>query len=213
MLPSFLKLATLKHYLVIAAFFVGLIGSVGALLAALPAGTSLATLLVSLAPIAVFAGSHIVSFFQNPPQDPAEALADGEAAVPDKTAAKVAGIAGLFALMLLASGCLSSAPTVPVTPANSAQITTCENTATFHNDLVIGDFVFSGAAGTLGAVGAVASDSTAKTDAAIGAAIAGGAAVLTSSLIALTTSNYANNGCGSVVGALPVAAPAPAGAQ
>ncbi len=104
---------------------------------------------------------------------------------------------------LLLSGCLSSAPLVPQTPANTAQITSCENTATWHNGLTVADFVLTGSVAGVGAVGALVSDTSAKTDLAITAAGLGGAAIITSALIGLTSSNFANSQCSSVVGPLP----------
>ncbi|MFI5245693.1 MAG: hypothetical protein ACHQQR_10735, partial [Gemmatimonadales bacterium] len=99
----------------------------------------------------------------------------------------------LVAALLVVPGCLSSAPTVPVTPANSAQVSSCENTATMHNDLLIGDFVLTAGGAGLGTVGALATDTGVKTNLAITAAAVGGAAVLTSALVGLTTSNFQNS--------------------
>jgi hypothetical protein len=116
-------------------------------------------------------------------------------------------VVGALLMIFLLTGCLSSAPLVPVTPANQAQVSACETTASEHNALLVGDFVLTGGAATLGAIGAVDSSQQAKTDLAIGATAAAGAAVLASSLIALTSSNYASNQCSAVVGPLPTAAP------
>jgi len=133
-----------------------------------------------------------------------------------KAVAKVAAAAtSMLAMVVMAvcvSGCLSSAPLVPITPDNTAQISSCENTATLHNGFLIGGFVVTGAAGGLGAAGALASDPQTKTDLAIGGTIAAGAAVLATSLVAMSSSNYASNKCSAVIGPLPVAAPKPAGA-
>jgi hypothetical protein len=136
------------------------------------------------------------------------------------TAARVRGVALALAAALLAalcSGCLADAPIVPVTPANQAQVTTCENTAGLHNGFVIGDFTLTGAGGALGAVGALEPSSQAKTGLAIGATIAGAGAILASSVVALSSSNFANNHCSDVVGPLPANPPAssqqPGGAQ
>lgn len=115
----------------------------------------------------------------------------------------------LFLVAVCLTGCLSSAPVVTQTPANAAQIASCENTATMHNDLLIGDFVLTASGAGLGTVGALASDTTTKTDLAIAAAGVGAAAVLTSALVGLTTSNFQNSKCGDVVGPLP-AGPLPA---
>src|SRR5271166_1888903 len=112
-------------------------------------------------------------------------------------------------LALCLTGCLSSAPIVPPTAANASQIASCENTATWHNDFVVADFVLTGSAAGIGAAGALTSDTSAKTDLAITGAALGGAALVTSALIGLTVSNFANGQCQSVVGPLPVA-PLPA---
>jgi len=101
-------------------------------------------------------------------------------------------------------GCLSSAPIVPQTPDNAAQIASCESTATTHNAIQLGDFVLTGGAAGLGAVGALVSDQQGKTDMAITATALGGAAVIASGLVAWTASNFANSQCPSVVGPLPV---------
>ena len=153
------------------------------------------------------AGTVIV-LLQNSIKDPA-------AQVASDAAKKAAALKGVSALLMLASlvllpGCLGSAPVVPVTAANTAQVSQCESTATQHNGFVIADFVFTGSGGVLGAAGALASDTQTKTDLAVSAAVAGGVAVLASSLVALSASNYANNDCSAVVGALPVVPIAPA---
>lgn len=134
--------------------------------------------------------------------------------VPPSASAKLAKLAPtavaclcLVAFAALCAGCLSSAPIVPVTAANSAQVSSCESTATLHNDLVVGDFVLTGGAAGLGTVGALVSDSQGKTDLAVAAAGAAGVALVASSLIELTASNFANSQCSSVVGPLPVAPP------
>lgn len=120
---------------------------------------------------------------------------------------KMLGLVAVCAVALLCSGCLSSAPIVPVTPQNQAQITQCENTATLHNAFVIGDFSLTGAGGVLGAVGALepSSNPQAKTDLAIAAASAGGLAVVATSIAALSNSNFVDQQCSSVVGPLPTA--------
>ena len=117
-----------------------------------------------------------------------------------KMAAKIAPLACL----LLVSGCISSAPIVPVTPANTAQVSSCESSATVHNDFVIGGFVLGGITAGLGAAGAVATDSTAKTDLAISAAAVGGAMLIDTAITGFSAQNFANSQCTSVVGALPV---------
>lgn len=118
----------------------------------------------------------------------------------------------LWCLVVGACGCLSSAPLVPVTPANTAQISACETTATDHNALVVGDFALTGGATGLGAIGALESGTQTKTDFAIAAAGAGAVAIVASSLIALTASSFASNQCSGLVGALP-SAPLPAASE
>jgi hypothetical protein len=111
----------------------------------------------------------------------------------------------LQAICMLAAGCISSAPTVPVTPSNSAQIATCQSDATIHNGFVVGDFVFSGATPVLAGVAAAlpSTDTTARTALGVAAVITGGVAVATSGLTAFTSAAFANSGCSAVVGALP----------
>jgi hypothetical protein len=119
-------------------------------------------------------------------------------------------IAPLGVLMLLLSGCISSAPIVPVTPANTAQVSSCQSSAAVHNDVVIGGFVLGGISAGLGSAGAAVSDSNAKTDLAISAAVVGGLMLVDSAIAGFSASNFANSQCSGVVGALPVIAkPAP----
>ncbi len=92
-------------------------------------------------------------------------------AIEGKKTTVVPPVACLAMLLAGLSGCLSSAPIVPVTAANQAQIASCQGTAALHNDIVLGDFVFAGAGTALSGVGALVSDSTSKNDAAIGAAV------------------------------------------
>jgi hypothetical protein len=109
-------------------------------------------------------------------------------------------------LSLCSVGCLSSAPTVPVTPANQAQITTCENTATLHDGVVVGDFVLgAGTTGLATAAAAVADTNTKNDMTYIGIGTA--AALVAGTAIAeLTAANFANSQCSSVVGSLPAVA-------
>jgi len=110
-----------------------------------------------------------------------------------------------LALALLTSGCLSSAPLVPVTPANQTQITACQNTATLHNAVVIGGFVLSGTtAGLAGAAAALPDPNTKTTLGVIGASV-GGVALVSAAIGELTNSNFQNSQCGNVVGPLPTA--------
>lgn len=107
------------------------------------------------------------------------------------------------------AGCFSSAPTVPVTPANQAQITSCENTATLHDGYVVAGFVVGGAGAGLGASVAAVGDPSVKTGLGIGAAGAAAIGVTLAALGELTASNFANSNCSAVVGPLP-AGPLPA---
>jgi hypothetical protein len=120
----------------------------------------------------------------------------------------IAVVAG-SAMMLL--GCLSSAPIVPVTPDNSAWVSSCESTASLHNDVVLGDFVFGAAGTTLAGVAALepSSNAGAKDALAISAAITGGLGLIGTAVAGYTASNFANSKCSAVVGALP-AGPLPA---
>lgn len=133
-------------------------------------------------------------------------------------AAAVGLVSGCIAAAIL-TGCIGSAPIVPVTPDNQAQVSSCENTAQWRNTLVVGDFLVTGAGGGLGAAGALvpASNDSLKTDLAIGGAVAGAAALGITGLVAMTTSNFQNSQCQQVVGPLPVTPfgtkPVDAGAQ
>ena len=198
-----------QHAVILCAFAIGLFWAFEPRVEPLLASKSYTGLL----PIALLLGSGIAAFFKNPPGSPSAAVQQGEQDGFVDLGTLRAIVVGLFsglvvaAAVFLLSGCLSAAPLVPVTSSNSAQIASCQATATDHNSLVVGDFVLTGSAGTLGVIGALEPGQQAKTDLAIGAAGAAGAAVLASSLIALTSSNYASNQCSSVLGPLPTAAP------
>jgi hypothetical protein len=131
----------------------------------------------------------------------ARRLADG--------AVKVPPLPVLLMLVVFVSGCISSAPVVPVTPANQAQVSSCESTAAAHNDVVIGGFVLGGVGAGLGTVGGLVSDPGQKTGLAIGAAVAGGVAGILAILSGFTAYNFANSHCSDVVGALPLGAKGP----
>ena len=123
---------------------------------------------------------------------------------PPPVVAAAVKIAGSVLMVATLTGCISSAPTVPVTAANTAQISSCESSAAVHNDFVIGGFALGGISAGLGASGAAVSDTNAKTDLAIGAAVVGGLVLIDSAIVGLSASNFANSQCTSVVGALPV---------
>jgi len=110
----------------------------------------------------------------------------------------------LLALGVALAGCISSAPIVPVTSANSAQISSCQGTATLHNDVVIGGFVLGGATSGLATAAAAFTDQNTKTDLAIAGAIAGAVLIADTAVAGFAASNFANSQCSSVVGALPV---------
>jgi hypothetical protein len=110
---------------------------------------------------------------------------------------------GLLAIVLLCLGCISSAPITPVTPANQDQVSTCQSIASLHNGVVIGDFVVGGVTSGLAGVGAALSDTQSKTDLAIAAAAAGAVGLVGTGVAGLTSADFANSNCSSVVGSLP----------
>jgi orotate phosphoribosyltransferase-like protein len=116
----------------------------------------------------------------------------------------------ILALAALLSGCISSAPIVPVTAANSSAISTCQSDATLHNDVVIGDFVVGGAASGLSAAAAGIADTNTKTDFAIAASAVAALTIAGAAIAGYTATNFANSNCSSVVGALP---PTPVGSK
>ncbi len=122
---------------------------------------------------------------------------------------------GGFALFLafgcFTTGCLESAPIVPVTPANQAQVNACQSTALLHNDVVVGDYTLGGVTSGLAATAAALTDPTAQKDVALAASIVGGFAIAGTAIAAWSAANYANSQCPSVVG--PLAAPTQAPAQ
>lgn len=128
-------------------------------------------------------------------------------------ARRVLGLFLLTFLLLGASGCISSAPIVPVTAANQAQISSCQNTAGWHNGVVIGDFTFGGIGAGAGAIGAIVTDSGQKTALAVTGAAAGALVIIGTAVAGLTGSNFANSHCSDVVGALPLAAMKKTGPQ
>jgi hypothetical protein len=109
-----------------------------------------------------------------------------------------------LALCITFTGCLSAAPIVPVTPANQAQVQTCQSTASLHNGVVIGDFTIGAGATAIGSIGALVSDSTTKTDLAITTAVLGGLSAVGIAVAGLTAQSFTNDQCGAVVGPLPM---------
>lgn len=112
----------------------------------------------------------------------------------------------VLALAFFTTGCISSAPIVPVTPANAAQVSSCQTTAAWHNGIVVGDFALGGGGAALGGVGAIVTDPNARTGLSIAAAIVSGITMAGAALVGFTSSNFANSHCSDVVGALPLAA-------
>lgn len=124
-------------------------------------------------------------------------------------AKKVGAVFLLLAFASSTSACISSAPVVPVTPANQPQVSSCQNTAGWHNGAVVGDFVFGGAGAILGGAGALVTDQGQKTGLAVGAAVAGGLTAIGTAIAGFTAKNFANSHCTEVVGDLPLGVKAP----
>jgi hypothetical protein len=102
------------------------------------------------------------------------------------------------------SGCISTTPTVPVTPQNAQQVAACTSVGNAHNDLVVGDFVLSGAATGLGAVAAADTNQNAQKAFAIAGASTAAVAGIATGITAFTASEFANDNCSVVVNPLPV---------
>ena len=123
-----------------------------------------------------------------------------------KAAGKVVAVLGLLALAGSQSGCLSSAPIVPVTPANQAQIASCSTDAQLHNAFVLGDIIVGGTTTGIAGASAAFTDTNTKTALAISAAIAAGLTAIGTGGVGLTTMNFEDSKCADVVGSLPIAA-------
>jgi hypothetical protein len=116
-----------------------------------------------------------------------------------------------FAFVLMCAilaGCgsfLSASPTVPVTPANSAQVSSCEATATGHNLGAIGGMTLAGGATVVGVIDS--QESNAKTQQALGwtAAIIAALAGVDTLFTTIESANYAQSQCSELLGPLPVA--------
>ena len=106
----------------------------------------------------------------------------------------------------LLAGCIGATPLAPVTAANQDQVKSCQNTASIHNGLVIGDLSLGVAGTTLGAVGAIETDVSAKNALAVTAAVVAGVAAVGAGGVALSASSFANGNCSQWVGPLPVLA-------
>lgn len=114
--------------------------------------------------------------------------------------------AALLALVLAATGCISAAAVVPVTPDNSQAMGTCQSIASQHNDLAIAGIALSGVATGLASAGAgeASSNPTAAKDIAITAAVFGGVAVVDAAMTGYLASQFANSNCSALVGPLPI---------
>jgi hypothetical protein len=196
---TYFKLA-LVGLLLVGIFVLAGIGKIDASAALDKATTAIGALVVALGisgaggAVAAKLGSAAVTNVTAPANDVAAKAA----------AVKVASsLLLVLVAALLLSGCLSSAPIVPVTPANQAQITACQNTATLHNGVVIGDFVVGGGTTALAATAAIVQDQNAKNDMAIVGAGLGAVTVVGTALAGYSASNFANSQCSQVVGALP----------
>lgn len=124
-----------------------------------------------------------------------------------RAAAKAAAFLCLLVFLgATQSACLSGVPIVPVTPQNQAQVSGCQSTAGLHNALVFGDMAFSGGVTTLGAIGAIDTNSNTRAWLAGSAAVVGGLAAVDAAWTAVTSAQFANGNCPSVVGSLPATA-------
>jgi hypothetical protein len=101
------------------------------------------------------------------------------------------------------TACLPAAPIVPVTAANTQQVSACQQIASVHNGVVLGDFVLGGSATTLAGVGAMATNTSVKTDLSIAAAVVGGVSLAGTAIAGYTAGDFANSNCSSVLGQLP----------
>jgi hypothetical protein len=122
----------------------------------------------------------------------------------------------LMALALacvLAPACLPVTATVPVTPANSAQVSSCETLGTEHNLFVIGGTSFGIAGSTLAGVGAAVPNGSGKTDLGYTAMAVAGAAAILAGLTGYTSSQYASDLCPLVTSPPLSATAADGGAQ
>jgi hypothetical protein len=105
-------------------------------------------------------------------------------------------VAGLLGFSLLA--CLP-APTVPVTPANAAQVASCQGIAGLHNDLVIGDMAFGLGGTTVGTIAAIDTNPNDRTALAITTAALAGLAGIGGAIVAYASQEYAVGNCSEVV--------------
>jgi hypothetical protein len=103
-------------------------------------------------------------------------------------------------LAMFSVGCLS-APTVPVTPQNSALVSKCQTNADIHNATWIAAAGFAATGGGLGTAGALVANGDVSTQRGLqGGAIAAGAlGVIAVAVEGLTAANYNGANCGSLV--------------
>lgn len=110
----------------------------------------------------------------------------------------VLGLAGLGLM-----GCISSAPIGPVTPDSANKVATCQNIASTHNAVVVGDFVLGGVTTGLTGAAAVLSGDQVKTDLAAVGAVTAALAIAGTAIAGLTAADFSNSQCATVVGPLP----------
>jgi hypothetical protein len=134
-------------------------------------------------------------------------------------------VIAIVGLAVFLAGCIPGTAIVPVTASNSAQVSSCQSSASVHNAFVIGDFAVGGIGATLGSVAAAeSSDPNTAKALAVAAAVTAGVGVFGAAVASLAASNFANGQCTTVVGALPTSplgktvttttpAPAPTGGQ
>ena len=128
-----------------------------------------------------------------------------------KVAKATAAVAILACLAMTQGACISVNPTVPVTPANQQQVSSCESTATLHNGFVLGGIGLGGASTVVsGVAAATTNDKTAQVDLAIGAAVGAGLAAAAAGGAGLTAASFTSARCTDFVTPLPMK-PNPAG--
>ena len=119
-------------------------------------------------------------------------------------ARKVPTVPPMALLCFLLVGCISVTPTVPVTPENSAKISSCESTATLHNGFVLGGIGVGAVSAGMAGVAAASSDKGLQQGLAIGAAAAAGVTALATGGAGLTAASFTGNRCTEIVTPLPM---------
>jgi hypothetical protein len=116
----------------------------------------------------------------------------------------IAAIVIGLGLISSVAGCISAAPSVPVTPANSAQVSACQAAANGHNDFSIAGIALGGSASVVAGVagGVASSDSTTAKDMGITAAAMAGSAAVLEALAGYYASDFSAQQCGQYVGPL-----------